>query len=149
MDVVETWILCCIQFSSVQFCSRWYLRPQEKPIIMCSTPSLRNFSSVTLEMVPEFVWLTAALSRPFPVQRAKLWFYCRSSHLTNISLLLLSSMLNCYWSVNLAVMGLRQVFLMGPRPVSMEISLLPKRKFLFLRFRFVDFYWCWYCFRHL
>ena len=32
---------------------------------MCSTPYLRSFPNVAFEMVPVFVWLTMALSRPF------------------------------------------------------------------------------------
>ena len=32
---------------------------------MCSTPYLRSFPNAAFEMVPMFVWLTMALSRPF------------------------------------------------------------------------------------
>ena len=61
MTVAVSWVLA--QLNSVQF--RMVSMHSEKPIIMCSTPSLRSFLNVAFETAPVFVWLTVALSHLF------------------------------------------------------------------------------------
>ena len=69
--------VACHQQMSVRFTSlhfKMVSMRSEKPILMCSTPSLRGFPNVAFETVPVFVRLTMALSRPFKEDRLVLPF---------------------------------------------------------------------------
>ena len=57
-----------VQFSSVQFSSKWYLYALAKAHVR-SIPYFRDFPNVAFETVRIFVWLTMALSRPFKTGR--------------------------------------------------------------------------------
>ena len=57
--------------SSVQLSSRWYLCAWKSPYALHPV-SLRSFPNVAFEMVPMFVRLTMALSRPFKEDRLAL-----------------------------------------------------------------------------
>ena len=69
-DLKQRKCFCMNIGRTVQFSSRWYLCAWKSPYALY--PSLRSFPNVAFEMVPMFVWLTMALSRPFKEDRLEL-----------------------------------------------------------------------------
>ena len=67
-----------IQFSSVQFSSKWYLCARKSSLLRAPPIPLRSFPNDTFEILPAFIWETMNLSRSLKVK-------LRAPHLSRVS----------------------------------------------------------------